>query len=143
MTNDNYKLKYIKYKKKYIELKKIYNNLNNITNKIIILPNEYGILNVSDKNKFEVYELDNLSNPISYIKKEYKEKLNGGSREKQFETETSSIKQEEYILEKKIITPDEYFMLSDANKSKFEINESDYNRYPKRVVPKNYKKLTR
>lgn len=139
MTDDNYKLKYIKYKKKYIELKKIHNNLNNITNKIIILPNEYGILNVDDKNKFEVYELDDLSKPISYIKKEYKAELN--SDEKLLNTESSSIKEEEYIMEKKIITPDEYFMLSDTNKSKYEINESDYDRYPNRVVPKNYKKI--
>ena len=141
MTDDNYKLKYIKYKKKYIELKKIYDNLNNITNKIIILPNEYGILNADDKNKFEVYEIDNLLKPISYIKKEYKAKLNDNIEEKHFETELSSIKEEEYILGKKIITPDEYFMLSDANKSKYEINESDYERYPNRVVPKNYKKI--
>ena len=141
MTDDNYKFKYIKYKKKYIELKKIYYNLNNITNKIIILPNEYKILNVDDKNKFEVYELDDLSKPISYIKKEYKARLKCCCGEKQFKTETSSIKEEEYIMEKKIITPDEYFMLSDTNKSKYGINESDYDRYPNRVVPKNYKKI--
>lgn len=139
MSDDNYKLKYIKYKKKYIELKKIHDNLNNITNKIIILPNEYGILDVDKKNKFEVYELDDSSKPISYIKKEYKAKLDGGG--KQFDTESSSVKEEEYIMEKKIITPDEYFMLSDTNKSKYEINESDYDRYPNRVVPKNYKKI--
>jgi len=139
MSYDNYKLKYIKYKKKYIELKKIHNNLNNITNKIIILPNEFEILNVDNKNKFEVYELDNLSKPISYIKKEYKAKLDGG--EEQSNTKSYSIKEEGYIMEKKIITPDEYFILSDTNKSKYEINESDYKRYPNRVVPKNYKKI--
>jgi len=139
MSEDNYKLKYIKYKKKYIELKKIHDNLNNITNKIIILPNEYGILDVNKKNKFEAYELDDSSKPISYIKKEYKKKLDGGGE--QSNTESSSIKEEEYIMEKKIITPDEYFMLSDTNKSKYEINESDYDRYPNRVVPKNYKKI--
>lgn len=139
MSDDNYKLKYIKYKKKYIELKKIHNNLNNIINKIIILPNEYGILNIDKKNMFEVYELDDSSKPISYIKKEYKAKLNGGGE--QSNTELSSIKEEEYIMEKKIITPYEYFLLSDTNKSKYEINESDYDRYPNRVVPKNYKKI--
>jgi hypothetical protein len=139
MSDDNYKLKYIKYKKKYIELKKIHDNLNNITNKIIILPNEYGILNTDKKNKFEVYELDNSSKPISYIKKEYKAKLDSGR--KHSNNEPSSIKEEEYIMEKKIITPDEYFLLSDTNKSKYEINESDYDRYPNRVVPKNYKKI--
>lgn len=139
MIDDNYKFKYIKYKKKYIELKKIHDNLNNITNKIIILPNEYGILDISEKNKFEVYEVDNHVKPISYIKKEYKAKLNNGIE--QLNTDTSSIKEEEYIMGKKIITPDEYFMLSEANKSKYEINESDYDRYPNRVVPKNYKKI--
>jgi hypothetical protein len=139
MIDDNYKLKYIKYKKKYIELKNIHDNLNNITNKIIILPNEYGILNNDVKNKFEVYELDESSKPISYIKKEYKEKLNSG--EEKYNTETSSAKEEEYIMEKKIITPDEYFLLSDKNKSKYEINESDYDKFPNRVVPKNYKKI--
>lgn len=139
MIDDNYKFKYIKYKKKYIELKKIHDNLNNITNKIIILPNEYGILDISEKNKFEVYEVDNYEKPISYIKKEYKAKLNNGTE--QLNTDTSSIKEEEYVMGKKIITPDEYFMLSEANKSKYEINESDYDRYPNRVVPKNYKKI--
>ena len=139
MLEDNYKLKYIKYKKKYIELRRIHDNLNNIANKIIILPNEYSILNKDKKDMFEVYELDDLSKPISYIKKEYKAKLDGGGE--QHNDELSSIKEEENIMEKKIITPDEYFLLSDTNKSKYEINESDYDKFPNRVVPKNYKKI--
>ena len=44
-------------------------------------------------------------------------------------------------MEKKIITPDEYYLLSESNKSKYEINESDYEKFPNRVVPKNYKKI--
>lgn len=138
-NNDDYKFKYIKYKKKYIEFKKIYNNIKNITNKIIILPNEFEVLDGNKKNIFEVYELDNLSNPISYIKKDYKAKLDGGGE--QFITESSSAKEEEYIMEKNIITPSEYFLLSDSNKSKYEINESDYGKFLNRVVPKNYKKI--
>ena len=138
MTEDNYKLKYIKYKKKYIELKKMRNNLKNITNKIIILPNEYKILEESNKNKFEIYELDDLNKPISYLKKEHKIKLSGG---KYNEIDKYDNRDENIIIEKLIITPDEYFLLSDSNKSKYEINESDYDKFPNRVVPKNFKKI--
>jgi hypothetical protein len=140
MSEDNYKFKYIKYKKKYIELKKIQENLDNIANKIIILPNEYNMLNNEDKIKFEIYETDKYtSNPISYIKKDYLKTLINKNNSP--ELETTSNKEEDFIMEKKIITPDEYFILSDSNKSKYEINESDYNKFPNRVVPKNYKKI--
>lgn len=138
MVKDNYKLKYIKYKKKYIELKKIQNDLENIKNKIIILPNEYQLLNDEIKNTFEAYELNKLSIPISYIKKDYKKKI--GIDEDNNNTDESSIKEENIII-KKVITPNEYYLLSDANKSLYEINESDYDKFPNRVVPKNYKKI--
>jgi len=52
-----------------------------------------------------------------------------------------STNEEELVIKKNIITPDEYYLLSDSNKSKYEINESDYNKFPNRVVPKNYKKI--
>ncbi len=139
MEEDNYKLKYIKYKKKYIELKKIQTNLNYITNKIIILPNEYSMLGDGDKKKFDIYEKNDLDNPISYIKKDYLSIIEGGSN--QNISETTSAKEEDYIMEKQIITPNEYYLLSDTNKSKYEINESDYDKFPNRVVPKNYKKI--
>ena len=45
------------------------------------------------------------------------------------------------ILEKIIITPNEYFLLDDSDKAKYEINESDFDKFPNRVVPKNYKKI--
>lgn len=135
--NDIYKLKYIKYKKKYTELKKIQNNINNIENKIIILPNEYKILSDEIKNKFKVYELNNNLKPISYIKKEYKIKENNSNTI----NNNKLNNQENFIRLKKIISPDEYFLLSDSNKSKFEINEYDYNKFPNRVVPKNYIKI--
>lgn len=138
MDEDNYKLKYIKYKKKYTELKKIHDNMNIIINKIVILPNEYELLNQDNKDKFVIYELDNTSKPISYIRKEYKNKL-----EKNINNQINDQMnmKEEYILEKKIITPDEYYLLSDKNKTKYEIYESDYNKFPNRVVPKNYIKI--
>lgn len=139
MEEDNYKFKYIKYKKKYIELKKIRNNLNNITNKIIILPNEYSLLDVENKKKFEIYEKNDLLNPISYIKKDYLKIIDGGYDQNFYNT--SSTREEDYILKKKIIDPNEYYLLSDANKSKYQINESDYNKFPNRVVPKNYIKI--
>ncbi len=137
--DNNYKLKYIKYKKKYLELKKIQNNLNNITKKIIILPNEYLILTNENKKKFEIYEKNVFDNPISYIKKEYLKIIDGGYNQNL--TETTSNKEEEFIMEKNIITPNEYYLLSETNKSKYEINESDYNKFPNRVVPKNYKRI--
>ncbi len=140
VEDNNYKLKYIKYKKKYIELKKIQNNLNNISNKIIILPNEYSILSNENKKKFEIYEKNDLANPISYIKKDYLKIIYGGYD--QNISETTSNKEEDFIMEKKVISPNEYYLLSDTNKSKYEINESDYNKFPNRVVPKNYKKIS-
>ena len=139
MEEDNYKLKYIKYKKKYIELKKIQKNLNNIVKKIIILPNEYSMLKNEDKKKFEIYEKNEHSNPISYIKKDYLGIIGGGNNLDI--SETTSSKTEESIIEKIIITPNEYYLLSDTNKSKYEINEFDYDKFPNRVVPKNYKKI--
>lgn len=135
----DYKLKYIKYKKKYVELKKIHDNINNVINKIIILPNEYNVLDDDIKNVFELYELDDLLRPVSYIKKEYKAKLDNSKEI--YNIDNSSSKEEEHVMEKEIITPDEYFILSDTNKSKFVINESDYEKFPNRVVPKNYKKI--
>ena len=93
-----------------------------------------------DKKKFfDIYEIDKLSNPISFIKKDYLKTIDGGNN--QNELETTSTKESEYILEKKIITLDEYFILSDTNKSKYEIYESDYDKFPNRVVPKNYIKI--
>lgn len=131
MNKDNYKLKYIKYKKKYLELKKIQNNINNVESRIIILPNEYGMLDINKQMNFEVYEVDNMLKPISYIKKQYKNNEN-----------IDEINNKEYVIMKKqIITPDEYYLLSDSNKSKYEINESDYDKFPNRVVPKNYIKI--
>jgi hypothetical protein len=137
--DNNYKLKYIKYKKKYIELKKIQNNLNNVSNKIIILPNEYFMLSNENKKKFYVYEKNDSANPISYIKKDYLKIMDGEYT--QHILDTTSNKEEDFIMEKKIISPNEYYLLSDTNKSKYEINESDYNKFPNRVVPKNYKKI--
>ena len=139
MQEDYYKFKYIKYKKKYVELKKIINNLDNIINKIIILPNEYLLLDDIDKKKFDIYEKNHLSNPISYIKKDYL-KIVGGYNDINSSEKNLSVK-ENHIINKKIITPDEYYLLSDSDKSKYEINESDYNKFPNRVVPKNYRKI--
>jgi hypothetical protein len=140
MSTDIYKLKYIKYKKKYSELKALKENISNIEDKIIILPKEYNILEEGIRNKFEVYERDNNTKPISYIKTQYLiEHI--GSGETNLDTITSSNKEEDNILEKEVITPDEYFILSDSNKSKYSINESDFEKFPNRVVPKNYKKI--
>jgi hypothetical protein len=139
MSTDIYKLKYIKYKKKYSELKSLKENILNIEDKIIILPKEYNLLNQEIKKKFEIYERDTNLIPISYIKTQYLNKIGLGGDN--LDTTTSSNKEEDYILEKKIITPDEYFILSDKNKSKYSINESDYEKFPNRVVPKNYKKI--
>ena len=138
MSCNNYKLKYIKYKKKYFELKKIRNNLNGIMDKIIILPNEYSMLDSDKKYFFNIYEQDKLSNPISYIKKDYLKTINGYNDTD--ELGLTSTK-ENYIREKKIITPDEYYLLSDSYKSNYEIYESDYDKFPNRVVPKNYIKI--
>lgn len=139
MSTDNYKLKYIKYKKKYNELKNLKQNIQSIGNKIILLPKEYKVLTSDQKDKFVVYEQDDLENPISYIKLQYLKKIGGQSDIP--DTLTSSNKEEEDILDKEIISPDEYFMLSDSNKSKYEINEPDFKKFPNRVVPKNYKKI--
>lgn len=137
MVEDNFKLKYIKYKKKYLELKKIQDNLDNIKKKIIILPNEFNMLGGDEKKKFSIYEIDELTNPISYIKKDYMSSNINGESDKL----NDSTNEEELVIKKNIITPDEYYLLSDSNKSKYEINESDYNKFPNRVVPKNYKKI--
>lgn len=138
MEEHNYKLKYIKYKKKYIELKKIQNNLHNISKKIIILPNEYILLNDINKQKFIIYEKNKFDVPISYIKKDY---LKIDSENNQNIIKTGLNTEEYYIMKKKIITPNEYYLLSDTNKSKYVINESDYDKFPNRVVPKNYIKI--
>jgi hypothetical protein len=137
MVEDNFKLKYIKYKKKYIELKKIQNNLDNIEKKIIILPNEFNMLGTDGKKNFTIYEIDKSSNPISYIKNEYIKTMNGGKDNILYPTQN----EEEIVIKKNIITPDEYYLLSDSNKSKYEIYESDYEKFPNRVVPKNYIKI--
>lgn len=137
MVEDIFKLKYIKYKKKYIELKKIQSNLDNIEKKIIILPNEFNMLSNDYKKIFNIYEIDELSNPISYIKKDYM--LTNISSTHNILSPT--LNEEELVIKKNIITPDEYYLLSDSNKSKYEINESDYDKFPNRVVPKNYKKI--
>lgn len=147
MSIDNYKLKYIKYKKKYNELKNLKSNISNIVRKLILLPKEYFVLSSDQKSQFTIYEQNDMSEPISYIKLQYLNKIGGsgsgcGIKDiDQFDTLTSSNKEEETIMEKEIISPDEYFMLSDTNKSKYEINESDFNKFPNRVVPKNYKKF--
>lgn len=147
MSHDNYKLKYIKYKKKYNDLKKIKSSISNIINKIIIIPKEYNILSQDQKNLFKTYEFDsNTSKPISYIKNEYDNGL-GGSNHNDIVTEIntngSSFKTDsDNVLTKHIISPDEYFCLCDSDKAKYSINESDYQKFPNRVVPKNYKKIT-
>ncbi len=141
MSTDIYKIKYIKYKKKYNELKKIKLNVNDIVNKTIILPKEFSVLSQEQQQLFILYEKSKSNLPLSYIKKDYGESiLNiGGNNFK--ETESSSSEQLDQILEKNIISPDEYFILQDSDKAKYEIFESDYNKFPNRVVPKNYKKI--
>ena len=139
MSTDIYKIKYIKYKKKYNELKKLLLNKNDIIDKIIILPKEYHVLNSEQKILFELYEKNNSNEPLSYIKKKYINDLEKSSNNI-FQNESSS-EQIENILEKKVILPDEYFLLNDSDKSKYEIFESDYDKFPNRVVPKNYIKI--
>lgn len=139
MSTDIYKIKYIKYKKKYNELKKLLLNKNDITDKIIILPKEYNILNSEQKILFELYEKNISDEPLSYIKKKYLNDLEK-SLNNIFQNESSSV-QIENILEKKIILPNEYFLLNDSDKSKYKIFESDYDKFPNRVVPKNYIKI--
>jgi hypothetical protein len=139
MSTDIYKIKYIKYKKKYDELKKLMSTKKDIADKIIILPKEYKVLNLEQKMLFELYEKNNSNESLSYIKKKYLNDLEINSNYI-LENESSS-EQIENILEKKVITPDEYFLLNDSDKSKYEIYESDYNKFPKRVVPKNYIKI--
>jgi hypothetical protein len=139
MSTDIYKIKYIKYKKKYYELKNLIENKKDIVDKIIILPKEYGILNPEQKKLFELYEKNDLDEPLSWIKKKYLNDLGTNSNTNEFNE--SSSEQIENILEKKVITPDEYFLLNDSDKSKYEIFESDYVKFPKRVVPKNYIKI--
>jgi hypothetical protein len=139
MSTDIYKLKYIKYKKKYNELKKIISDKNNIIDKIIIVAKEYNILDPQEKSLFGLYETNELNKPLSYIKKKYLVELESNTISK-LDNESSS-EQIENILEKKIISPDEYFLLNDSDKAKYEIFESDYEKFPNRVVPKNYKKI--
>lgn len=132
MSTDIYKIKYIKYKKKYNELKKLMSSVNDIIDKIIIVPKEYDILNSTQKSLFELYETTKLNEPISYIKKKYFNELKTKNK--------LTIKCNKNILDKNIISPDEYFLLDDSDKAKYEINESDFEKFPNRVVPKNYKK---
>lgn len=140
-----YKSKYIKYKKKYLELKKIDIGINNLLDKIIILPKEYNLLSKYHQTNFIIYEKNNMDIPISYIKKAYIEQFKGhfgeqiGSNLQDINTITTT--DEDIILDKKIISPEEFFSLSDNNKLKYEINESDYNKFPNRVVPKNFIKI--
>ena len=134
-----YYKKYLKYKKKYNELKKLISNKKDITDKIIILPKEYDILDSEQKVLFELYEKNNFNKPMSWIKKKYLNDLEINQNHK-LKNESSS-EQIENILEKNIILPDEYFLLNDFDKSKYEIFESDYDKFPKRVVPKNYIKI--
>ncbi len=148
MSSDNYKFKYIKYKKKYNELKKIKDGICEILNKVIIVPKEYNVLSSEQKLLFKPYELNEItSKPISYIKNEYEEKIILNECENQNTTTTlnGGNTTDEYnkilVLEKNIISPDEYFELSDSDKAKYSINESDYKKFPNRVVPKNYKKI--
>lgn len=133
---DIYKIKYIKYKKKYNELEKIHMNKNNIIKNIILLPKEYKILNPTEKLLFEVYETDKYKKPISYINKNYLTNL---------PTKINIERSEEInnILEKQIITPDEYFLLTDSDKAKYQIYECDYYKFSHsvRVLPKNYIKI--
>jgi hypothetical protein len=138
MSTDIYKIKYIKYKKKYYELKKLNSSIDDIVNKIIIIPKEYNVLSLEQQNLFKIYEIDNTSNPISYINKDY---LNELAKEEPEKLTDSSSEEQDMILTKNVISPDEYFILADSDKAKYEINESDYDKFPNRVVPKNYKKI--
>jgi hypothetical protein len=136
---DIYKIKYIKYKKKYNELKKLILNKNNIIDKIIIICKEFNVLNPQQKLLFRLYEINEFNKPLSYIKKKYLNKLENNTNSKK---ENVLISEKiDYILEKKIIYPDEYFLLNDSDKAKYEIFESDYEKFPNRVVPKNYIKI--
>ena len=139
MSTDIYKIKYIKYKKKYNELKKLISNKNNIIDKIIIISKEYNVLDPQQKSLFGLYETNEFNEPLSYIKKKYLNELENTSNNK-LENDSSS-EQIDNILEKKIIYPDEYFLLDDSDKAKYEIFESDYEKFPNRVVPKNYIKI--
>lgn len=139
MSTDIYKIKYIKYKKKYNELKKLISNKNNIIDKTIIISKEYNVLNSQEKSLFGLYETNKFNEPLSYIKKKYLNELENNTRTKLNDELTSE--QIENILEKKIISLNEYFLLNDTDKAKYEIFESDYEKFPNRVVPKNYKKI--
>lgn len=142
MSMDINKIKYIKYKKKYNELKQLLSNKNNIVNKIIILPKEYDILNEEQKSLFVLYEKTKSNKPLSYIKKKYLNDFPNTLIEldKNNMLKDSSSEEIENILEKEIISPDEYFLLNDSDKARYEIFESDYDKFQNRVVPKNYKK---
>lgn len=139
MSTDIYKIKYIKYKKKYNELKKLISDKNNIIDKTIIISKEYNVLNPKEKSLFGLYETNEFNEPLSYIKKKYLNELENNVESKL--NNESSSEQIENILEKKIISLDEYFLLNDSDKAKYEIFESDYEKFPNRVIPKNYKKI--
>ena len=145
MSTDIYKIKYIKYKKKYDELKKLKSNINEIIKKIIIVPKEYNILSTKQKKLFQIYETDKLSNPISWISIEYFNSNNQANFDpntiSELDHDLEPKSNQKIILDKEIILPDEYFLLSDSNKAQYEIYESDYEKFPNRVVPKNYKKI--
>ncbi len=143
MSTDIYKIKYIKYKKKYDELKKLKSNINEIIKKIIIVPKEYNILSTKQKKLFQIYETDKLSNPISWISVEYFNLNNPANLDPNIKPDFGFDldPNQKIILDKEIILPDEYFLLSDSNKAQYEIFESDYEKFPNRVVPKNYKKI--
>lgn len=137
MSIDIYKNKYIKYKKKYNQLKKLNQNVTEILNKIIIIPKEYNILDNEQKKIFKIYEIDKNNFAISYINIDYLKKI---SVENEQLNISSSVEQDN-ILNKNIISPDEYFLLSELDKAKYQINECDFNKIPNRVVPKNYSKI--
>lgn len=145
MELDIYKIKYIKYKKKYDELKKLKSDIPNILKKIIIVPKEYIVLGTEQQKMYDVYELDEKTlHPISYIKKNYNASnneniLNTINLNNAYDVFNSNVISSKSL--KNIILPDEYFLLSDSDKAKYEINESDYEKFPNRVVPKNYKKI--
>jgi hypothetical protein len=138
ISENNYKNKYLKYKQKYLNLKKKTENITEIINDIIILPTQYNELKPKYKDLYRIYETNNLNQPISYIKNDYYDKYVNPT-ESTLNTTTTITEHD--IMEKTIIEPDEYFMLSDKNKLKYDINEFDTKKYSNRVVPKNYIKI--
>jgi hypothetical protein len=130
IDDSDYKNKYLKYKHKYLNLKKKTINDNN-NNNIVILPEQYN--NLKHKKLYKIYETNETGNPISYIKKDYYDKY--------VNNDESEFNTEQEIMKKNIISLDEYFMLSDKNKLKYDINEFDTTKYSNRIVPKNYIKI--